>query len=159
MTELAPGWYPDPDDSMARRYWDGATWSGPLSAFEPVTAPSSLPPAATPAPTCAVGPCLNPRAPGSQFCAAHGRKGQLTSIPAGRSPSPSSSGQAALICPHCGSRGTVASKAVKKKRGISGGKATGAVLTAGVSLFATGLSRKEKVTERHCSNCGTTWDV
>lgn len=30
MTE--PGWYPDPDDATARRYFDGETWSPPLHA-------------------------------------------------------------------------------------------------------------------------------
>lgn len=29
---LNPGWYPDPDDSNARRYWDGSEWSAPLTA-------------------------------------------------------------------------------------------------------------------------------
>ena len=48
---------------------------------------------------------------------------------------------------------------VKRKKGVSGGKATGAVLTGGLSLFATGLSRKEKQQELSCSNCGVTWDV
>jgi hypothetical protein len=68
-------------------------------------------------------------------------------------------GDAELVCPHCGSKGTVTSKQIKAKKGISGGKATGAVLTLGVSTLATGLSRKDNVTERHCSNCKTTWQV
>ena len=62
-----------------------------------------------------------------------------------------------LVCPHCQSRGTVRTKRVRQKKGISGGKATAAVLTGGVSLLATGLSRKETQTEAHCSNCGSTW--
>lgn len=45
------------------------------------------------------------------------------------------------------------------KKGVSGGKAAGAVLTAGLSVLATGLSRKEKVTEMRCSNCLTAWVV
>jgi hypothetical protein len=43
------------------------------------------------------------------------------------------------------------------KKGISGGKATGALLTGGVSILASGLSRKEKVTEARCANCRQTW--
>src|ERR1700730_2636224 len=35
-----------------------------------------------------------------------------------------------VSCPHCGKTGDVSTKRVKKKRGISGGKATAAVLTA-----------------------------
>ena len=65
--------------------------------------------------------------------------------------------QAAIICPHCQSRGTVSTREVKEKKGISGGKATAALLTGGVSLCAVGLSRKEKVTEARCSSCGLTW--
>lgn len=67
--------------------------------------------------------------------------------------------QAQLVCPHCQSVGTVTSRAVVRKQGVSGGKATGAVMTGGASLFATGLSRKGTVTRMTCSNCGTDWDV
>lgn len=66
---------------------------------------------------------------------------------------------ALLVCPHCGTRGLVRSQSVKRKRGISGGKATGAVLTGGVSVLATGLSRKERATRMDCGRCGTTWYV
>lgn len=64
-----------------------------------------------------------------------------------------------LVCPHCQKRGYVVSRRVQVKRGISGAKATGAVLTAGISLLGTGLARKEWTTRMRCSNCGTTWDV
>jgi hypothetical protein len=64
---------------------------------------------------------------------------------------------AQMICPHCQSRGTVRTKRITQKKGISGGKATAAVLTAGVSILATGLSRKEAGTEAHCENCSSTW--
>lgn len=62
-----------------------------------------------------------------------------------------------MICPHCQTRGSVTTKKVKKKKGISGAKTTGALLTFGWSLFATGLSRKEEETEAHCGACGATW--
>lgn len=62
-----------------------------------------------------------------------------------------------LFCPHCQTKGKVRAKGIKKKTGISGGKATAAVLTGGVSLLATGLSKKEDFTECHCDNCGSTW--
>lgn len=64
---------------------------------------------------------------------------------------------AAMVCPHCQSRGTVRTKQVKQEKGVSGGKATAAVLTGGLSLLATGLSRKEDVAEARCSKCGNTW--
>lgn len=62
-----------------------------------------------------------------------------------------------LICPHCQKTGRVHTKPVRQKKGISGAKATGAVLTGGLSMLATGLSRKEALTEAHCDNCGSTW--
>ena len=62
-----------------------------------------------------------------------------------------------MICPHCQIKGSVKTRRVKRKSGIHGGKATAALLTAGISLLGTGLSRKENVTEAHCSNCGATW--
>jgi transcription elongation factor Elf1 len=66
---------------------------------------------------------------------------------------------AQLVCPHCQTKGSVRSTHGKVKKGISGGKATAAVLTAGVSMLATGLSHKGQATQLKCSNCGTTWQV
>ena len=33
----APGWYPDPSNPSAQRYWDGAAWgpTAPLAAYPP----------------------------------------------------------------------------------------------------------------------------
>jgi hypothetical protein len=65
----------------------------------------------------------------------------------------------ALICHHCGTRGKVRAKPVKVKKGISGAKATAGLITAGVSVFAVGLSRKDKVTQCRCGNCTTMWHI
>lgn len=62
-----------------------------------------------------------------------------------------------MVCPHCQTKGKVRTKSIEKKVGISGGKATAAVLTAGWSLPATGLSRTEGVTQAHCDECNNTW--
>ena len=59
----------------------------------------------------------------------------------------------ALPCGQCHMSGDVRTLAVKLKKGISGAKATGAVLTLGWSLLATGLSRKEQATQAHCGRC------
>jgi hypothetical protein len=63
----------------------------------------------------------------------------------------------AIVCPHCNEKGKVTSQHVKRKKGISGGKATGALLTGGASLLVTGLSRKEGETDLHCYNCNSIW--
>lgn len=63
-----------------------------------------------------------------------------------------------MICPHCQTRGCIRAKRISRKKGISGAKATGALLTGGLSVLATGLSRKERCTQAHCGNCGSTWD-
>lgn len=63
----------------------------------------------------------------------------------------------AMICPHCQTKGQVRTKKTTQKKGISGGKATGAILTGGISLLATGLSRKEDATQAHCDKCNSTW--
>ena len=63
----------------------------------------------------------------------------------------------AMICPHCQTRGKIRTKFINPKKGVSGGKATAALLTGGVSLLATGLSRKENVTQAHCGECSNTW--
>jgi transcription elongation factor Elf1 len=62
-----------------------------------------------------------------------------------------------MICPHCHTKGSVTTNTVKQKVGIHGGKATAALLTAGISLLGTGLSRKQQMTEAVCSNCGMKW--
>jgi hypothetical protein len=64
---------------------------------------------------------------------------------------------AALICPHCQTRGRVRTRSVQEKKGISGGKATGALLTGGTSVLITGLSRKERLTRAQCENCQSVW--
>lgn len=64
-----------------------------------------------------------------------------------------------IVCPHCSVAGSVRSKRVKVKRGVSGGKLTFAIFTAGLSLFFIGLSRKQEVTRNTCGNCGQIWHV
>lgn len=64
-----------------------------------------------------------------------------------------------LVCPHCQTRGQVTAYPVTTKDGISGAKATGAILTGGVSMLGTGLSRKSAKTRMVCGNCGTEWLV
>jgi uncharacterized paraquat-inducible protein A len=62
-----------------------------------------------------------------------------------------------LICPHCQTKGKVRAKQIEVKVGVSGGKATAAVLTGGISLLAAGLSRKQRVTAARCGECGSSW--
>ena len=64
-----------------------------------------------------------------------------------------------MICPHCQTKGSVTTAKVKQKAGISGGKATGAILTGGISLLATGLSRKRLTTQASCRHCGMSWTI
>lgn len=62
-----------------------------------------------------------------------------------------------LLCPHCGKQGCVHTQPIKMKAGISGGKAMAGLMTGGLSLLATGLSRKQSLTEAWCSNCKSKW--
>jgi len=64
-----------------------------------------------------------------------------------------------LVCPHCHTRGTVTGKSGISSKGVSGGKAAGAVVTGGLSVFATGLSKNERVRKLTCSKCNSTWDA
>ena len=61
-----------------------------------------------------------------------------------------------MACPHCNTTGKIRTKPITQKKGVSGGKATAAVFTAGISLLATGLSRKENNTQAHCVHCSNT---
>jgi hypothetical protein len=64
----------------------------------------------------------------------------------------------AMVCPHCLEKGSVRTKPVIVKKGISGDKAAAAVVTGGLSILATGLSRKEQRTQARCDNCENTWE-
>jgi hypothetical protein len=65
--------------------------------------------------------------------------------------------QPQMVCPHCQNRGSVHTQPSMQKQGISGGKATAAILTGGTSLLLTGLSKTGYVTQAHCVNCNCTW--
>ena len=62
-----------------------------------------------------------------------------------------------MMCPHCNTKGNVRTKPITQKKGVSGGKATAALLTGGISMLATGLSRKEKNTKAYCRLCKNEW--
>ena len=64
---------------------------------------------------------------------------------------------AKLLCPHCQKFGFVKTEATVVKRGVSGGKATAALLTGGLTMLATGLSQEDTMTKATCANCGSTW--
>lgn len=66
---------------------------------------------------------------------------------------------ARIVCPHCSTKGKVSTYQDKQKKGVSSGKATAAILTAGASVLFTGLSRKEVVTVAQCGNCGMSWTI
>lgn len=63
-----------------------------------------------------------------------------------------------VICPRCHEVGDVSSRLEDRKSGISGGKATAAILTLGLSLLVVGLSRKTLVEHAQCDNCESVWD-
>jgi hypothetical protein len=64
-----------------------------------------------------------------------------------------------LNCPHCQGIGTVTVATVTKKKGVSTGKATAALLTGGISLIGTGLAKKGEVSQLTCGACGISWEV
>lgn len=74
-------------------------------------------------------------------------------------PKPRPNPAAQIVCPHCQTRGQVTVRRVRRKKGVSGGKATAGLLTMGASLLAVGLSRKEGAQNLTCGNCGMSWDV
>ena len=64
-----------------------------------------------------------------------------------------------ITCPKCQHKGEVRTKMMERKKGISVAKAAGAWATCGLSLFATGISKKEEITQGHCDKCNSTWDL
>lgn len=64
-----------------------------------------------------------------------------------------------MVCPYCQTKGYIETRRTIKKKGISGSKATAGFITGGLSLFVTGLSKKEQVTEVKCTHCNTEWTI
>lgn len=64
-----------------------------------------------------------------------------------------------IVCPHCNVKGSVNVKSTRVARGISGGKAAFGWITGGSSIFFTGLSRNQLVTQAKCGNCRTEWVI
>lgn len=62
-----------------------------------------------------------------------------------------------MICPHCQTKGKVRAKTVLKKAGVSGSKASAAVLTGGASILVAGLSQEDECTAASCDECGSHW--
>ena len=62
-----------------------------------------------------------------------------------------------MVCPHCGTKGAVRTVLTRQNAGVSGTKATAAILTSGLSLLVAGLSRTIDVTEAGCSQCRNRW--
>lgn len=132
-------------------------------------AASHSPPPLSPPKKCAAGLCNDYRLEGSDFCGKHGPK----QMPQGKPPGTiarffekmeanearkkAQDGQ--IRCIYCQQSGSVTTVHRRVKRGVSGGKATGALVTGGLSIFATGLSRKQDVIEARCGNCGMSWQT
>lgn len=110
--------------------------------------------------------CGTSLAPDAKFCSACGNPVQKQQEIAAPQRVPKASALNMLlhgwhkpktICSHCHQKGFVYTKRIKRKQGISGGKATGAFFTLGLSMLVTGLSRKQWFTEAFCANCKTVW--
>ena len=72
-------------------------------------------------------------------------------------PRPGLVGSQQIVCPHCQVRGLVKTKPIRKSSGISGGKAAAGLLTGGFSIWMTGLSRMDYLTQAKCGNCRSSW--
>jgi len=59
-----------------------------------------------------------------------------------------------LICPHCGEKGHVRTRSVRRGREDGGGRPSGGIIVGGLALLATGFARK---TQAHCNLCDSTW--
>jgi hypothetical protein len=133
------GWYRDPLDQTRMRYWTGTSWSATSDPIRPDREPLPAAPPGMPTP-------LTRR-----------REETPTQFQKRVQARAASRAREQIVCPHCQVAGHVRATQTKVKKGVSGGKATGALLTGGLSMLATGLSRKETVTQMHCTNCNVTW--
>lgn len=113
-------------------------------------------------PTCRVGPCEAPVVVDSAYCSAHSsiqvvKKGKPRP-PKFQGSRPYKGANPHIVCPHCQTQGSVKTWKADQKTGIDGEKAGAAVITGGLSVFATGLSGSRGVTRAKCLKCGVKWD-
>jgi hypothetical protein len=64
-----------------------------------------------------------------------------------------------IVCPWCRRAGKVATHRVHAKVGYSAAKGVAAIMTQGVSLLFTGISKKKWVTMAKCFGCETEWKM
>ena len=57
-----------------------------------------------------------------------------------------------LICPHCQTKGTVRAKGAERLLSTTG-------KIGGILKTNTKSTTKQYVTQHHCDNCGSTWDI
>lgn len=62
-------------------------------------------------------------------------------------------------CPHCGHKGFVQIRKLRREQGLSGVRISMALLTGGWSLLFLGLVRRSVLTRAHCCACHQTWTV
>ena len=62
-----------------------------------------------------------------------------------------------MTCQHCGTTGSIVASKTRVKEGLDGGKVAGAVLTAGFSIWLTGLSAMRERFGYECTHCGASW--
>ncbi len=136
MSTIPPGWY---QEGSQLRWWDGSQWTEQFAPLPDATSADAS---------------SNSESGVTRW---KGRPSQNSGswptnvVIGGNAP--------AIVCPHCHQSGFVSSTSVRKKTGISGGKLTAMLLTCGLSILLTGLSRKDEMTQNHCMNCGMRWTV
>jgi hypothetical protein len=67
---------------------------------------------------------------------------------------------AEIVCTHCGNKGCVTTKKVKRMGGLDGNKIANHLLwTGGLSLIFGNVNKEVEVTEMSCGKCKMKWHV
>ena len=64
-----------------------------------------------------------------------------------------------MVCPHCQTKGSVTTRKVLSRPSAAGDVGALAILTAGLSLLGSWLSRQQAVTQAWCGHCGVSWTI
>jgi hypothetical protein len=134
MTTPAAGWYPDPSDSDAWRWWDGATWTAhvrPKEQTAPVAVVVEPPAVSAPQPVQHPQPAtLTPATPASEQIYWHSAEAEVIQIP-GRSATTHSS--------HFGNGGGAPARAIHIWGEVGSPHTAGIWLLASLPLFSIAL--------------------
>lgn len=106
---------------------------------------------------CGTPGCSGERINGTSFCIEHASKDSPMTNALDTISKTIQGNAANIVCPHCGSKGTVWTRKATQKGGLRPSKFAAGWATMGLSFIYTGVRKHNTVVKLNCTNCGMKW--